>query len=187
MFKRVLPPRLFFMTGIKISKNQGFTLVETMVALFLFIILITITGNVFLTGLNNQRRAFAIQSMLENVNLITESLTKEIRVADIIHTPDTICPAGSSTQLAFHHPQNGEISYVLQNGDLIKTVEGASDRLNSGTVRFSGLGFCIVGTAYGDGLQPRVTIFGTVTSTQSNQEALQIPFQTTISPRLIKD
>ena len=185
------------MTGINATTNHhfrlapagqwGFTLVETMVALFLFIVLMTITGNIFLTGLNNQRRAFAVQSMLENINLTLESVTNEVRVADIIYTSDTACPGGASTELSFHHPQYGDIQYALQAGNLVKTIQGASDRLNSATVKFANLGFCVTGNASGDGKQVRITAFGIVVSTQSNQEALQIPFQTTISPRLLRD
>lgn len=170
----------------KSPNNFGFTLVETMIALFLFIILITITGSVFLDGLRNQRRAFALQSLVENMNLILESMTKEILVAEIINTPDNSCGNNASNTIAFKHPILGEISYFLDNERISKSIGGQSDRLTSQNIKITSLGFCVSGNSLGDGKQARVIIFGKMTSGQEGQ-ILELPFQTAISPRLLND
>lgn len=166
--------------------KSGFTLVETMVALFLFVILITITGSVFLDGLRSQRRAFASQNLIENMNLILESMIKEIRVAEIIYTTDNSCGNNASSQLNFKHPVNGDILYSLEDGKIMKSIGGRSDRLTSQAITVTSLGFCVSGNSSGDGRQPRIVIFGKLSAGQEGQ-ILELPFQTAVSPRLLND
>lgn len=166
--------------------NRGFTLVETMVALFLFVILITITGSVFLDGLKSQRRAFAIQSLIENVNTIIESMVKEIRVAEIVLNPDNSCGSNASSRLDFKHPELGEVAYYLDNGKIVKSIGGRSDRLTSQNITVTSLGFCISGNSLGDGRQSRIIMFGKLRSGQEGQ-IIEVPFQTAVSPRLLND
>lgn len=169
----------------KLRENQylnfGFTLVETVVTIFIFSIIITVVLSAFVSALNLQRRAFNIQQVEENGNFILESMAKEIRVSTI-NTSDA-CPASS---LSVSHPINGTIVYSLSGTDLIRTVNGNQYIVNSNVVQFSRLQFCISGNANPDQRQPRVTLVASIRSTQTKQQAT-IDVQTTLSQRRLQE
>lgn len=169
----------------KLRENQyldsGFTLIETIVTLFIFSILITVVLSAFVSALNLQRRAFNIQQVEENGNFILESMAKEIRVSTV-NTLDA-CPAAS---LSISHPINGTIVYSLSGTDLIRTVNGNQYTVNSNVVQFSRLQFCISGNANPDQRQPRVTLVASIRSTQTKQQAT-VDVQTTLSQRRLQE
>ena len=167
--------------------QAGFTLLESVVTISVFAVLVSIVGSVFISSLTLQRRATNIQQVQENSSFLLESITKSIRVSTIT-TPDTgancITP---SANLTIIHPVDGTVVYSLANGtDLQMTVNGVPTIINSNTIQFASLRFCVSGQASGDQLQPRVTLIASIRSTNSTQPAT-INIQTTTSQRVLGD
>lgn len=174
-------------------ENQiGFSLIEMIVALFAFSIILTIIGAVFVNVLMSQRRVLNAQKVEENVSQVMESITRELRVAQ--PTPatgrfdtigDTNCPASPVATLDFYNSVGQRIVYSLPviPGPVHRSVNGVDSVINSNTVQFTSLKFCIRGiSVYGK--QPRVTIIAGVQSTEINQQ-IKDEYQTTVSLRFL--
>lgn len=169
----------------RLKDNFGFTLVETLIVIFIFSIIMILIGSIFTVSLNLQRRAFNVQQAEEGTGFILESMAKEIRVSRITNS-DTNCPATPTGTLNITHPTNGNISYFLSGTAIHRTVGGIDTVISSNTVEFTKLQFCILGTPVDDRRQPRVTVIGGVRSTKTKQQSI-IDFQTTLSQRLLSN
>lgn len=177
---------------IKNNSNDGFTLIELIASVLIFSVLMVVFGSVFVFSLNAQKRAFNVQQVVDNANFIFDSMAKEIRVAEIL-SPNTNsnCLDSSTSQpvtrLDFNHPVNGQITYTLVGTDLHRIIGGTTDTvLNSSSVEFTRLEFCIIGNTLGDGLQPRITIKASARSKNSQQQET-INLQTTLSQRFLSN
>lgn len=165
-------------------KKNGFTLVELIVAVFIFSTLVFVAGGSFIGVLNMQRRGLNVKKIEENGRFILESMTREIRVANPITSADSGCP-GPST-LTFQHPTNGTIEYFISSSGIHRRVNGIDTVLSSPDVSISRLNFCISGNLGGDNKQPRVTIIlGLSTGGASQADILDL--QTTVSQRVLSD
>lgn len=170
------------------KREHGFTLTETLVTVFIFSTAISLFGGAFAYVINVQKRAYNIQQVEENISAIFESMAKEIRVSEIaLNSDSAACPASPSAALTMTHPVNGVITYSLSGTSLHRAVQGVADNvINSQTVEFTRLQFCITGTGYTDQKQPRVTIMASVRSKNTNQQAT-MNIQTTVSQRFLSD
>lgn len=169
----------------QIFKYSGFTLIESVVTIFIFSILTSTVMGIFVSALNLQRRSFNIQQVEENANFILESMAKEIRVGTI-SSPNTNCPLDTSSSLDIIHPVNGSVVYSLSGNDLLRTVNGLQTTVNSNTIQFTSLKFCVFGNINPDQKQPRVTILATIRSTNAQQQ-VTIDIETTVSQRSLQE
>lgn len=179
------------MTGNKINfkfkksgeGQQGFTLVELLITVFIFSIISIIIGGIFVQVLNIQKRASAVQEIQENMNFVLELMAREIRVSKV-------CPitgqCSSSSVLDMEHPVNGDINYNLQGGQIHRVVNGIDTTMSSSRVEFTNLGFYVSGDDNNDGFQPRVTIV--ISAKSLDFDSLpEIVAQTTVSQRWLSD
>ncbi|MEK7506711.1 MAG: prepilin-type N-terminal cleavage/methylation domain-containing protein [Patescibacteria group bacterium] len=168
------------------TEERGFTLVETLVTLFIFSIIVLLFGGIFSGSLSSQRRASNIQQVQENADYILEALTKEIRVSTVntADTPD--CAASPAAALNITHPVNGSVVYALAGNNLQRTVNGIQTIVNSNTIQFTRLFFCVAGQAADDKLQPRVTIVTGLKSAGAGAESA-MDIQTTVSTRRLSN
>ncbi len=167
------------------TSNAGFSLVETLTAIFAFSVIMLLVGGVFVYALNIQRKAFNLQQAEENAGIILETMAKEIRTGQIT-TADTDCPASPASSLSIVHPVNGNIIYSLAGTAVHRNVNGQDSIMSSNTVNFTNLQFCVSGSAAGDGKQPKVTILTGVMSAGALQQAA-IYAQMTISQRTLSN
>jgi Tfp pilus assembly protein PilV len=65
------------------QKQRGFTIMEALVATFLFSITMSSIVGIYLSTIKLHRRANAIRTVTENVRYISESMSKEIRNGNI--------------------------------------------------------------------------------------------------------
>ncbi len=71
------------MHHIRLQKNQkGYTLIEVMIALFLFSMLITLVMQIMLIASSNYKRMEEKSNALENLRFAMDFMTSEIRSAD---------------------------------------------------------------------------------------------------------
>jgi len=69
--------------AIKNSKQGGFTLIEMIVALSIFVMIILIVVNVFVVINNTQRKTVAMQRVQDDVRYLLEAVAQEIRLGTI--------------------------------------------------------------------------------------------------------
>ncbi|MBI2669718.1 MAG: type II secretion system protein [Candidatus Yanofskybacteria bacterium] len=171
-----------FLNAKHSTLNAGFTLVETILVVFLFSVLAVLMGGVFISSLDLQRRAFNLQQAVENAGFILEFMTKEIRVSQIVG-PASDCPVNT---LSITHPVNGSITYALSGNAVHRIVNGTDSVISSNTVEFTRLEFCPSGISVDDQRQPHVTIIASLRSAKTRQQAT-IDIQTTVSQRFLSN
>lgn len=165
-------------------KENGFTLIELIVAVFVFSILVFMAGGTFVGALAVQKRALNIKKAEENAKFILELMAREIRVANPITTADTGCPGVSS--FSFRHPVNGTIEYFLSGSQVHRRVNGIDTVISSPDADVSRLSFCVSGNGSNDDRQPRVTVILGLKAVNA-AEADAFDLQTTVSQRVLSD
>ena len=83
-------------TNFKKIKNGGFTLVEMLVAIFVFITVLGASSAIFVDVIRNQKRVLANQELLNQTSYVLEYMGRAIRMAkkdDIGGTNCLTCPA----------------------------------------------------------------------------------------------
>lgn|SRR3989344_4487552 len=152
--------------------GRGFTLAELMVALGAFVILITAVTSIYLTAIEQQRRAFGRQNVLDNSRFVLEKMSRAVRESEIVSV------GGSSLEI--NHPTEGNITYTLDDGRL----EENGTAITGGKVEVEGLSFIPTGLGSGDAVQERVTILLSIRSiTEKSSEEARINVQTTVTVR----
>ncbi|MEK7537241.1 MAG: prepilin-type N-terminal cleavage/methylation domain-containing protein [Patescibacteria group bacterium] len=167
--------------------KKGFTLVELIVAVFIFSVLMVIAVGSFVSALSLQRRALNIKKVEENSRFILELMAREIRVANPINTTDNGCPGSGTSILTFQHPVNGLIEYSLSGNQVHRKVDGADSIISNPDIEVSRLTFCVSGNAVSDDRQPRVTIILSLKTGGAAAEKANIDLQTTASQRVLSD
>lgn len=168
-------------------KNKGFTLIELIVAFFVFSVLVVLAGGSFVSTLSLQKRALNIKKVEENGRFISELIARELRVANPINTADSICPGSGTAILSFQHPVNGAIIYSLSSGQVHRSVGGVDSIVSNPDIEVSRLIFCISGNTTGDDRQPRVTIILGLKTPGAAADVATIDLQTTVSQRVLSD
>ncbi len=168
----------------KIKKGEGgFTIVEVLIASFVFSIIAIGISSIFISILTNERRAFAAQKIEENEMFVLEMMARDIRVSKIDGPDDLNC---GLTTLTIHHPDKGTIVYDL-NAGIVRKTEGASPRvdISSADVNFTRMNFCVRGSATTDQKQTVVTIISSVQN-RTGKEKLTFNVQTAVSSRSVE-
>lgn len=165
---------------LKLKNKGGFSTIEVLATALVFSIAAVAIAGITARSLQLQRRATATQKIQENAMFILEYMAREIRISSI-RNQDSNCAA---TVLNLTHPVNGNISYNIVNGTVIRRVNGLSENLSSNEIRFSRMFFCIRGSPLGDNQPTRITILTTISDRSPNTLA-SINLQTTIVTRVI--
>jgi prepilin-type N-terminal cleavage/methylation domain-containing protein len=165
---------------LSLKKNQqGFTIVEMLITVFVFSILATAVSSIFIQVINGERRALAAQQIQENGEFILESLAREIRVSKIENQDSPGCDL---TSLTITHPINGTIIYTVSNGILRRTASNIPTDISASTIEFNRLNFCVSGSGPSDDQTARVTIIASVQN-KTGRDILTFNLQTTVTSR----
>ena len=146
--------------------KKGFTLLEMMVALAIFLMVSLVSVSIFVTAVQNQRRDFMIQNLQDNARYIMEAFSKEVRMSEIRNTN------GDATRLNIKNQDYIELNYEFTSSDLLRGI----NPLNSTNVSVQG-GFYVIKS----GEQPRVTIKMILTPAGSTEPKIQV--QNTVTSR----
>lgn len=148
--------------GVSTSlKPRGFTLVEMIVAIFIFSVAMVIATGALVSILNANRKAQAVKSVMNNLNFALDSMTRSIRTGADYDCGVPSCDVNGSSEFSFINADGEEIAYRLNDGT--KRVErsvatGSFLPLTSPGVIVNDLAFYLDGESGTDTLQPRVMI-----------------------------
>ncbi len=200
-----------FITGINNKRQEGFTLIEVVFVLALFMIIIGVTISIFLSIVHQQKRILSEQEMLNQGSYVFEYMSKALRMA--VKDPDGSCLGEAGKIYVLTHCQSGTLDacqgikfinqsdnnacqeFFLDSNDAaggpalseIKNDSGAQHLL-SDTYEIKYAKFVINGdqaiydAVAGDGFQPRVTILLDI-KTKDSVDPLEKVVQTTVSIR----
>lgn len=182
--------------------QKGFTLIEALIATFLFTIVISSVITIYITTLKVNRRSNAIRLASENARYISEYLSKEIRNGQLDYFGPNQCgtgyPSGASpySYIEILNIDGDHLCYFAHNNNLylVKNNSTFMYRVNDLGVSILNFSFYIkpefnpycadfptCSTVSGSTIQPRVTIMGTVEANSDPQNIIDLPFETSVS------
>ncbi|MDO8555110.1 MAG: type II secretion system protein [bacterium] len=161
-------------------KNNGFTLIELIVAIGLFGVAMVIGVGLLLSLIAAQKKAIAIRAVMDNIGFAFETMTKEIRTGYSYST--------NVNYFSFSNGSNSHVEYYASNGQLMRCSKVGSNcsldeflPVTSPEVKVERLVFLLSGQASGDKKQPRVTVIMTVSS--NDKYITSYTLETTVSQR----
>jgi type II secretory pathway pseudopilin PulG len=176
----------------KINKKKGFTLVEIMVSLSVFIIIMTVSLGSILSILNSSEKSQTKKTAMDNLNFALESMARTIRFGTDFHCGTTAsspplpndCASGD-TSFSVRDSNGALIVYSLSGGQIMKSVNnGTASAVTSNEVTISRLRFYVFGSLqWPDINQPRVMMLlsGTVGIKAETQSTFNL--ETSVSQR----
>jgi type II secretory pathway pseudopilin PulG len=184
--------------------RKGFTLVETLISIGIFMVVVTIAVSAFVSALHTQKEVGTLISTQSNVSLGIEQMAREIRTGYLFchevenNTPTSTCGcvinADSSwtcSALDYYNSNAEHVDYSSVDGALTRSDDSANSGnalpLTSSNVTVKYLSFRLFGNKEGDGWTPRVTIqLGISPSTTDPAISNTVlNFETTVSARQI--
>lgn len=183
----------FKLKNIKIKKDS-YTLIEALVAIFLFSIISFVIAGTFVSGLASQQRILASQELYNQTSYAIEYTSRALRMAKK-DTEGNCIMSGHN----YEKPENWKIRFLNHNGKCQEFLEednqlkvristdgtannlGPSLELTSSNLQVNSLNFNLSGQSGSDDSQPRATIFLEIK--QKNKDNPLLKIQTTVSQR----
>ncbi|MDO8481499.1 MAG: type II secretion system protein [bacterium] len=163
--------------SVRKSGKGGFTLVEMILAVALFAIVMMVSVGALLALTTANRKAQALQSVMNNLNIALDSMVRSIRMGSDYHCGSgTDCPngdpalenPGGSATLAFEafggNSGDPGDQWVYSYDPVTKRVYKSEDDgvnnfpLTAPEVTIDSMHFYAIGTTRGDTTQPKVVI-----------------------------
>lgn len=188
---------LFFMTGdnrkIQILNNNGFSLLEIIISVSVFVVVIMLATSIFQSVVEGQRQAISAQHTQESIRYVMEVISKDMRQAV---RSDAACHAGgnrifnqdNSAELWFENKHGECIRFYLDGTSLMKDRDGVAASTTPDEIEVSDLEFIVksnaVGVSPANRIQQIVTMKMKVEA-RSVKVSNKTPFyiQTTVSSR----
>lgn len=182
----------------------GFTLLELMIAVGLFVVLVTIGVGGFVHALHTQGQVAALISANTNMSLVLEQMAREIRTSsefcENLQSANWSNPCDSGgSDICFFNARSEVVSYGYNSlGTIFRGVATSSPTdpqkecidartnykpITADNVNVKYMNFHLQNNCYGDSYMPRVTITLLVSPKGSGLDNFDTPIQTTISTR----
>lgn len=174
---------------INVSMKKGFTVIELMVAMSMFLILIGVAAGTFLETLRTQRIITELSAANDNATQAIEQLSREIRTGYNFQT-------SNADMLEFVNYKNEVVTYRLGNSDsdsvscgqtvgavgcLLKSTDGGTPvAITAPEVKVKRFSIIVSGTDVLDTAQPRVTLVMSI----AGPRGIDVNLQTTVSARV---
>jgi len=171
----------------KRSTPKGFTLIELLIAVGLFSVIVSIATGGFVTALRTQRQVVGLTSANNNVSLAMEQMAREIR------TGSGFSCAASCRELTFQNARGENVRYRFDTaegyGQIKRSTEflgGTAEPITARNVDVRSLAFSLIGADPIEKIQPRITIFLSISPREGNVSGNVVNLQTTVSSRAKK-
>lgn len=167
--------------GVTSRSKGGFTLIEMMVAVSVFIVIITISLTSILNVSNVQRKITSFRAVNDNLNFAIEKMAREIR------TGDAYCAQSCSSPSSFNFTNSDGklVKYSLIDKKIEVSYDGGDFLpMTSSKVTVENLLFIVKGDGP-DGLQPLVSIIINGYAGKKETVKSRLNIQTTVSQRSI--
>ena len=166
-----------------VVSHRGFTLVELLVSMTLFLVLIGIATGGFIRALRSQRAIVELMVVNDNTVLTLEQMAREIRTG---YNFSKI----SESELQFVNADNIVVFYRLSGGVIERGTEDVFvhrtyKKITADNIRVVNFNVALFGNSPGDGFPPRITISISVTGKSKYLENFSTNIQTTISARML--
>ncbi|KKQ86835.1 MAG: hypothetical protein UT09_C0025G0007 [Parcubacteria group bacterium GW2011_GWF2_38_8] len=184
----------------KLQQSNGYTILETMIAVSLFVIIITIGMGALLNANLLHRKSEDARSIMDNLSFIMEDMSRNLRTGydyhcgDVIFTDPQSCPDGEG-EISFKSSSGSQWMYQFEPDggaafNISRLVQGGDwTRLNSEKISFSSdSGFWVFGAESpltGDVQQPFVVIKLAGTITSKDDTVTSFSLRTSVSQRLV--
>ncbi len=175
------------------AASRGFTLVEMIVAIGLFAIVMLVCVAALLSLVNANRKAQALQSVMNNLNIALDGMVRSIRMGSVYHcgggvaAPLSVADCASGNTVFAFEPygntsddQPSVYSFAVDSdgiGRIYKSEDGSTAiPITSPEVSIDSLTFYVVGTTRGDNVQPKtvVVVKGTAGASSSFKTTFHI-------------
>ena len=102
------------------KKEKGFTLIEVLVATFVFVIVMSSVSQIFVSAFTAYRREKIIQNNLENAQFAMNTMAKELRGSSIVSS-------GASSVKFYNYGEKTCYSYSITGGELRTIKQSSAD------------------------------------------------------------
>jgi type II secretory pathway pseudopilin PulG len=171
--------------------RKGFALVELLIAIGLFLGVVTIGVGGFVRALRSIRQNAALVSASGNASLALEQMAREMRTGYDFCTNGQLCALPN--EISFKNAKGDTVSYQASEGIVERECAGTCDdepgvaSMTPASVSIKGLDFTVFGNEPDDTYQPRVTIRLSVGTKEIGTQGAITNLQTTVSSRLPLD
>ncbi len=151
--------------------KKGFTLIELMVSVSIFVVVMTISMGSIIGVFDANRKSRSLKTVLNNLNIAVESVSKEMRYGTNYHcegsatgpndpiTSPQDCPYPGGNLISFLSSDDVQITYRINGSSIEKQVgSGGFIALTAPEIIIDNLTFYTFGTTVGDTSQPKVII-----------------------------
>lgn len=149
------------------STNRGFTLIELLTAVSIFAVVMVISMGSVLGVFDANRKSRSLKTVMTNLNLALESMSKEVRFGENYHCNSQVTGSITSPQncasgnilLSFLSNEGNQITYRLNNQSIEKRINGEDFiAVTAPELVVDDLDFYVLGAGTGDTLQPKVIL-----------------------------
>ena len=179
------------MIGDKIKSNNGFTIIELLVAMSIFVLIVSSSVGLFVSGLKIQRTSIAYQQLLDQTSYLLEYMSRAVRMARKDMSAGVGSPADGACTLT------AKLNYAFTADDQCLRFRNYKDQcqrfclsgtsllnenginLLSGDLSVLSFNVTLTGQSQSDNEQPKVTFY----IDMRGKEDSQITIQTAVSQR----
>lgn len=175
------------------NENRGFTLVELLIAVSLFIMVVTISLGAMLSIFDANKKARSTKTVVDNLNLSIENMARTVRFGSNYYCGSSSniyatnnCSAGGSSLSVTFEGKRIIYSWDSNNKSITRSYDGGTaESITSVDTTIDKLTFYVYGSTAGDNIQPYVSavIYGYVGTKPTSQANFSI--QTLMSQRTL--
>ncbi len=153
-------------------KSRGYTIVETLVAMGVFLVITTVAVGGFVRALYYHRQALALTAVNSNASAVIEQMAREIRTGTDFNI--------LASSLNFDNALNEAVTYDLAGGSVIRSASSPPEAITDTNVIVEYLNFEYLQIA---SYPPRIIINLGVRTQSSSSNSGVVHLQTTVSGR----
>lgn len=166
-------------------KNSGFSIVELLVAMGLFVIVISVTVNIFIRAVKAQKTALLLIEANDNLASAIDQMTLEARWGT--NFKNAVCDLKSTAEsLEFINSNGQEVKYYLANGALFKEIKSEKSlQIIADSIEIKRFAVSVSDCFGGGKYPPRIFVRISVAAKGEVLKDIPIDIQTTISSRAV--